>query len=338
VVPLRKKGQLLTIGLIDPLDINALDIIEKITNTEVEPVICTEKELNHLVGTLYGTYSDLGDALKSVEEMEIYEPIETETEPIAEEVMSASLQDQAEEAPVVRLVNSILSQAVREGASDVHFSPERDYVQLQFRVDGRLHGVPAPPKPMFLPMVSRLKILANMDIAIARIPQDGRFTIKMENKEINIRASTIPTIYGENLVLRLLDMSAGIYSLERLGMAEVDLEKVQSMITKPYGMILSNGPTGSGKKHQSLFHLKGNLSGGYQHHHPGRSCGIPDGKDKADPVEPKGRHDLCQRDEIHTPTRSGCHYGGRDPGCRNCYNCCSGGPDRPSSFKHRSYQ
>jgi len=254
VVPLRKKGQLLTIGLIDPLDINALDTIEKITNTEVEPVICTEKELNHLVGTLYGTYSDLGDALKSVEEMEIYEPIETETEPIAEEVMSASLQDQAEEAPVVRLVNSILSQAVREGASDVHFSPERDYVQLQFRVDGRLHGVPAPPKPMFLPMVSRLKILANMDIAIARIPQDGRFTIKMENKEINIRASTIPTIYGENLVLRLLDMSAGIYSLERLGMAEVDLEKVQSMITKPYGMILSNGPTGSGKS-TSLYSI-----------------------------------------------------------------------------------
>jgi type IV pilus assembly protein PilB len=106
---------------------------------------------------------------------------------------------QIEEVPVVRLVNSILSQAVREKASDVHISPEKDYVQVRFRMDGRLHEVPAPQKSMFLPIVSRLKILAGIDIAVSRIPQDGRFTIKMDNKEINIRASTIPTIYGENL-------------------------------------------------------------------------------------------------------------------------------------------
>jgi type IV pilus assembly protein PilB len=155
---------------------------------------------------------------------------------------------------VVRLVNSILSQGVREGASDIHISPEKDHVQIRFRVDGKLHEVPAPPKSMFLPIVSRLKILANMDIALSRVPQDGRFTVKMKNKDINIRASTIPSIYGENLVLRLLDTSTSIYSLELLGMNEIDRQKIEAIITKPYGMILSTGPTGSGKS-TSLYSI-----------------------------------------------------------------------------------
>jgi len=136
---------------------------------------------------------------------------------------------------------------VREGASDIHISPEKDFVQVRFRVDGRLHEVPAPPKSMILLIISRLKILANMDIARSRIPQDGRFTVKMDNKEINIRASTIPTIYGENLVLRLLDTSAGVYSLGSLGIVDQDIRKIEMAISKPYGMILSTGPTGSGK-------------------------------------------------------------------------------------------
>jgi type IV pilus assembly protein PilB len=162
----------------------------------------------------------------------------------------------AEEAPVVRLVNSILSQGVREGASDIHISPEKESVQVRFRVDGRLHEVPAPPKSMFLPIISRLKILANMDIAVSRIPQDGRFTVKMKNKDINIRASTIPSIYGENMVLRLLDTSTSIYSLERLGMNGKDQQKLESMIARPHGMILSTGPTGSGKSTSMYSILK----------------------------------------------------------------------------------
>jgi type IV pilus assembly protein PilB len=160
----------------------------------------------------------------------------------------------AEEAPVVRLVNSILSQGVREGASDIHISPEKASVQIRFRVDGKLHEVPAPPKSMFLPIISRLKILSNMDIAVSRIPQDGRFTVKMKNKDINIRVSTIPSIYGENMVLRLLDTGNAIYSLERLGMNERDRERLETMIARPHGMILSTGPTGSGKS-TSLYSI-----------------------------------------------------------------------------------
>jgi len=251
-VPLQKNGLLLTIAMMDPLDINGLDAIEVYTNCEVEAIICTESHLNQLLNSLYGSYAGIGGVLEDMEEMEIDKT--AEKTPVTEDVEVSSLQGMAEEAPVVRLVNSILSQGVREGASDIHVSPEKESVQVRFRVDGRLHEVPAPPKSMFLPIISRMKILANMDIAVSRIPQDGRFTVKMKNRDINIRASTIPSIYGENMVLRLLDTSNSIYSLERLGMNEKDRQKLERMIAKPYGMILSTGPTGSGKS-TSLYSI-----------------------------------------------------------------------------------
>ncbi len=247
-VPVAKSNFLLTMAMTDPMDIDALDAMEVHTNMEVEAIICSYQEWNHLLGSLYGTYSTMGGMLESMEGMEIESSIaEGEKDRSADDLEVRSLHDMAEEAPVIRLVNSILSQAVRDSASDVHISPEKDRVQVRFRVDGKLHEVPAPPKSMHLLIVSRLKILANMDISLSRIPQDGRFTIRMDNKEINIRASTIPTIYGENMVLRLLDTSSGVYSLEDLGMCSEDIAKLESMIFRPYGMILSTGPTGSGK-------------------------------------------------------------------------------------------
>lgn len=257
IAPLNKSGLLLTVAMLDPMDINAIDAIEVYTNNEIEAVICTEQDLNQLHAGLYGSYSGIGGVLDDMEEMQ-YDK-ETDKAEITEDVEVSSLQGMAEEAPVIRLVNSILSQGVREGASDVHISPEKGYVQVRFRVDGKLHEVPAPPKSMFLPIISRLKILANMDISISRIPQDGRFTVKMKNKEINIRTSTMPSIYGENMVLRLLDTSGGILSLERLGMSEDDRKKIEEMIQKPYGMILSTGPTGSGKS-TSLYSILKNIN------------------------------------------------------------------------------
>jgi type IV pilus assembly protein PilB len=235
----------------DPLDINALDTIEVYTNCEVEAVICTEQHLNQLLTTIYGTFAGIGGVLEDMEEMEIDKTEKTTT---LDDVEVSSLQGMAEEAPVVRLVNSILSQGVREGASDIHISPEKNFVQVRFRLDGKLHEVPAPPKHMFLPIISRLKILANMDIAVSRIPQDGRFTVKMKNKDINIRAATIPSIHGENMVLRLLDTSNSIYSLERLGMSDRDRKRIEKMVLKPHGLVLSTGPTGSGKS-TSLYSI-----------------------------------------------------------------------------------
>ena len=247
VAPLRKKGRLLTIAIVDPLDINTLDFIEMLTNSEVEPVVCSERELNQIISSLYGSQSGLGSIMES---MEVAAPEETQEEaaPGKEtEVAVASLQDMAGEAPVVRLANSIFAQAIRDGASDVHISPQQNNVQMRFRIDGKLIEVPSPPKALFLPIVARIKILANMDITMSRVPQDGRFTLKMSSKEINVRVSSIPTIYGENLVLRMLDMSGGIYTLDRLGMIPSDREKIEMMSEKPYGLILSTGPTGSGK-------------------------------------------------------------------------------------------
>jgi len=244
IAPLKKKGPLLTICTTDPLDINVLDAIEMLTNCEVEPSVGTEREVIQLISSLYGIQSGLGNMIENLE-------IDVKTEKAKEEeqadVQVASLQDMAGEAPVIRLVNTIFAQAVREGASDIHISPQQNNIQVRFRIDGKLHDVPAPPKSVFLPIVARIKILANMDITMSRVTQDGRFTLKMDRKEINVRVSSIPTIYGENMVLRLLDTSVGIYSLDGLGMVKQDIQKIQSIIHKPYGMILSTGPTGSGK-------------------------------------------------------------------------------------------
>jgi type IV pilus assembly protein PilB len=257
IAPLKRKGRLLTIAMVDPLDINALDFIEVITNSEVEPVVCSERELNQLINSLYGSQSGLGGIM---ENMEIESSdAQSEEAPDKEEVQLASLQDMAGEAPVVRLANSIFAQAIRDGASDIHISPQQNSVSLRFRIDGKLMEVPSPPKSLFLPIIARMKILANMDITVSRIPQDGRFTLKIDKKEINVRVSSIPTIYGENLVLRLLDMSGGIYTLDRLGMVAQDMEKIESMSGKPYGMVLSTGPTGSGKS-TSLYAILNSIN------------------------------------------------------------------------------
>ena len=259
-VPLRKKGRLLTVGMTDPMDVEALDAIEVATNLEVEPVICTERVLNQLRNSMYGMQTGLGNVLETIEEVQIdKDTSETPEERESQDLQVSTLKDMADEAPVIRLVNSIVFQAVREGASDIHISPEHASSSVRFRIDGKLHEMPAPPKSMLMPIVSRVKILAGMDIATLRVPQDGRFTVRMENKEINIRVSTLPTIHGENLVLRLLDMSAGNYTLDRLGMSSEDKERIESGIRKPYGMILSTGPTGSGKS-TSLYAILRNLN------------------------------------------------------------------------------
>ncbi len=245
-VPLRKKGRLLTVAMIDPLDINALDSIEVLTNAEVEPVVCTEHELSQLINAVYGLQGGFGNILNG-SDLSTEASVEKMEDQPEEDIQVKSLQDIAGEVPVVRLVNSIFAQAVRGGASDIHISPQQTSVQVRFRIDGKLHDMPSPPKTMFLPIVARVKILANMDITLSRVPQDGRFTLKMEKTEINVRVSSVPTIYGENLVMRLLDMGTGIYLLDRIGMVKEDIEKIVAMIHKPYGLILSTGPTGSGK-------------------------------------------------------------------------------------------
>lgn len=244
VVPLEDKGRILVLGMEDPLDIEAVDSVELYTNKEIDPVVCTPSQIEQLLSTLYGGKQNLSEVIEEIDNLEISSPDDLDT---SDDLEISNLTGLAKEAPVIRLVNSILTQAVREHASDIHLSPEKERIQLRFRIDGTLYERPAPPKKMFLAIASRIKIIANMDIANTRIPQDGRFTIKIENKEINVRVSSLPTIYGENLVLRLLDMGRKIYSLEEMGMDIEDRLKIEKIIQNPYGMILATGPTGSGK-------------------------------------------------------------------------------------------
>lgn len=247
LVPLYRKGRLLTVAMTDPMDINAIDAVEIYSNLEADPVICTERELQDLTYATYGIQSDIDDVLGS---METEEEEKDEAAPsfLEEEDLEVdNLEGAAHDAPVIKLLNSILSQAVREGASDIHISPEKTYIQLRFRVDGKLREVPPPPKKYFLALVSRVKILAQMDIAVSRVPQDGRFSFQFEKKPIHVRASSLPTIHGENIILRLLARDNQVASLDDLGMSEQDRAKIQSALEKPYGMILTTGPTGSGK-------------------------------------------------------------------------------------------
>lgn len=244
LVPLAQNARVIKVAMSDPMDVSALDAVEKLTNKGVDPVVCTEQELCDLMFNIYNISSELDDGLSQAE---LTIDVESDAERPDQDITVFSLQGLAEEAPVIRLVNSILTRAMREGASDVHISPEKRYVQMRYRVDGKLRHVPAPPKAYFLPVVSRLKLLAGMDIAITRIPQDGRFTFRIDEREIHVRVSCLPTIHGENVVLRLLEISGGKQNLDDLGLSPVDRAKIDRALQKPWGMILSTGPTGSGK-------------------------------------------------------------------------------------------
>ena len=246
LVPLSKRGHLLLIAMTDPMDIGALDAVEVATNLEVEPVMCSENDFEMLFSAIYGHGEQPKGLFEGMEEEDTDITTQVGGED-KEDIAIDALQDQASQAPVIRMVNSILGQAVREHASDVHLSPEKDSIQLRFRVDGRLRMIPAPPKATFLPLVSRLKIMGNMDIAVSKIPQDGRFTFVTQRREFNVRVSSLPTVHGENLVLRLLERSAHGLNLSEVGLNPNDRKKVESAVLKPFGLIVAAGPTGSGK-------------------------------------------------------------------------------------------
>ena len=245
VIPLQEDAFVIKVAMIDPMDLQALDTVEKLTNLEIEPFICSRSDFSILMNGIYGVRSEVGEILDDIGELEIM-PLESERD------THGNLQDAADAAPVVRLVNSILRQAVNQKASDIHISPEKTKVQLRLRIDGKLHEIPPPPKQTMTGIVSRIKIMANMDIANTMIPQDGRFNIHVDNQEISVRVSTLPTIYGENVALRMLYVSAGALPLGRLGLEEDDYEKILKMTRQPYGLFLSVGPTGSGKS-SSLY-------------------------------------------------------------------------------------
>jgi len=241
LIPLFKTGDILTIATADPLNVVALDEIRIKTKSNIEPAVATESELKNAINQYYGIGGSIEDIIKSIDMKTLA------IEEGKEEIEPEKLRNIAEEAPIIKLVNLIILQAIRDKASDIHVEPEEENLKVRFRVDGILHEQATIPKQMQAAVLSRIKIMSDMNIATKRIPQDGRFRLNIEGGQIDMRVSSMPTMFGENIVMRLLDTTSILIGLERLGFDEKNLEHFKSLIVRPYGIILVTGPTGSGK-------------------------------------------------------------------------------------------
>ena len=250
ILPISKAGAKLTIAMLDPTNVFAMDDIKFMTGYNVEPVVSSESSLRESIERYYGSTHAI--ELKKVME-EIAEEEETDLEVLEEEeeLDLAALEQESEEAPVVRLVNIVLTDAIKRGASDIHIEPYEKDLRVRYRIDGLLYEMMHPPLRLREAITSRVKIMARLDIAEKRMPQDGRIKIKTrisgKIKDLDYRVSVLPTIFGEKIVMRLLDKANLMLDLTRLGFEAESLRKFEQAILKPYGMVLVTGPTGSGK-------------------------------------------------------------------------------------------
>ncbi|MEW5758116.1 MAG: ATPase, T2SS/T4P/T4SS family [Candidatus Omnitrophota bacterium] len=244
VLPLSRHMNSLTCAFFDPLDLVLIDNLKKMTSCEISPVVAARSDIIRAIEEFYGKSELLKEAVKESygtgEEGIVVEGLE-------ETLSLDKLVARAEEAPVVKLVDLIIRQAIDERASDIHIEPLRDRISLRYRIDGKLVEIPPPAKHLHLPIISRIKILSHLDIAEKRLPQDGAFTVRLEDRAIDLRISFIPLIYGEKVVMRILDRAQAVLDLGKLGFNQKQLEDFRKSIDTPYGVVLLTGPTGSGK-------------------------------------------------------------------------------------------
>ncbi len=255
VVPLSRTGSTLTIATVDPTNVFSMDDIKFMTGFNVEPVVASEASILEALDKYYGTphaielkrvYEEIAQGDKDSFELDL----EAEGED-QENISIDELQRSSEEAPIIKLVNLIMSEALKKGASDIHLEPYEKDFRIRFRIDGILYNIMNPPLRLKDAITSRLKIMAKLDISEKRLPQDGRIKIRTtangKKKEIDFRVSTLPTLFGEKIVLRILDRDTLPLDMSKLGFEELSLKRVEVGILKPYGMVLVTGPTGSGK-------------------------------------------------------------------------------------------
>ncbi len=251
VLPIDRKGRYLTVAMVDPTDISAVEDLRFITSMEINPVLASESSIREALDRYYtmekgiskvAVETETGGAKElGFEDMEL---LETE---FIEEMEETKLRADAEGGPVIRLVNFYIADAVKKEASDIHIEPYDKEVRVRFRIDGVLQGQQAPPLNLKSGILTRLKLMASMDIAEHRLCQDGRINILVGDKMIDLRVSVIPTLYGEKVVMRILDRSSLMLDLSKLGFAPENLKKFLKAIESPYGIVLVTGPTGSGK-------------------------------------------------------------------------------------------
>ncbi len=243
VLPLRRVGRTLTVAMANPSEIEAIDVLRFKTRFDIEPVIVGEYTLRKHLEKYYGVSDDQVDDLLgdfSEEDLEFVEDDE-------EEESLAALQSQVEDAPVVKFINGLLTDAVRRGVSDIHIEPYEKEIRVRYRLDGELYEVLKPPLKMKAALVSRIKILSDLNIAERRVPQDGRIKLRLKRKVVDFRVSTLPVIFGEKIVLRILDAGNLTFDLSSFGFEAQAEKEFMGAISNPYGMVLVTGPTGSGK-------------------------------------------------------------------------------------------
>ena len=246
-IPIERSQDLLKVAMANPLDVQAVDDIAKVTGLEPLPMIALEDEILEAIFRCFGAAGDVSDIIvEAIKDADAEVKIREE-EPEEAQANVAELKDLAGGAPVVRLVNAMIARAIAERASDIHIEPEAGRVRVRLRVDGILHEVMTIPKDLQSPVISRIKVMAGMDVAERRAPQDGRITLIARPQEYDFRISTYPAIHGENVVIRVLEKSGAQITLDRLGLQPDVAEQFARMVQSPYGMILTCGPTGAGK-------------------------------------------------------------------------------------------
>jgi len=237
-LPVSKNGRKLVVAMANPSNIFAIDDIKFITGYEVEPHVASELTIKKALDRAYDSAGTMADVMKGMEE---------ELDVVEEEAEADAGIGQVNDAPIVKLVNSLIADAVRKGASDIHIEPYEKTLRVRFRIDGSLMEMMAPPYKFKAAITSRLKIMADLDIAERRVPQDGRIKIKVLNRTIDLRVNSLPTIFGEKIVMRILDKANLNIDLEKLGFEPPAMKEFLAAILNPYGMVLVTGPTGSGK-------------------------------------------------------------------------------------------
>ncbi len=259
-VKLDEDGHLF-VAMKNPLDIFAIDQIRLTTGYEVEPLIAAGEEIEQFLREYYPSTFPLEETMEKA--LQMARSADTGTTIEVEEIDAERLRELAEEAPVVGLANSIITQAIAERASDIHIEPQKEDLRVRYRIDGVLHEAMRFPKGIQASLVSRFKIMAGMDIAEKRLPQDGRFSLIIEGRPFDFRVSSYPSVFGEKIVMRILDKRSILRSLESLGMLPHTLERFEKTIHQPWGIILVTGPTGSGKS-TTLYSVLNRLNTGEQ--------------------------------------------------------------------------
>ena len=248
-MPLSRENGTLVVATGDPFDVYALDELQTLTGLHVQPVLASPREIARLIKTHFGVGGETVTALvaeRAKDEVELLEDIEADDSEAGQE---------AQEASVVKLVNEILIEAANERASDIHIEPEENTLRIRYRIDGMLQTQTLPPEinRFQAAIISRIKIMARLNIAEKRLPQDGRIKMRVQGREIDVRVSIIPMIHGEGIVMRLLDKGRMVFNLANVGMLPDTYDTFKQLIDRPHGIVLVTGPTGSGKTHHALL-------------------------------------------------------------------------------------